>query len=148
MSRRRWIDPQDFRDLRRESGLTRWEAAKELDVTPRTIQNWETGGARIPWMAYRMLRILRGYALPGLHWEGWTVRGDKLSPPAGRPFDAGNLLHLGLVFGQAKLWRQMYSRSGRAKTAQTVVEFPERRATPPQANKPPAAHPERNRRQA
>ncbi len=30
---RRWIDPQDFRDLRRESGLTRREAAKELDVT-------------------------------------------------------------------------------------------------------------------
>lgn len=145
---RRWIDPQDFRDLRKQSGLTRREAAAELDVTPRTVQNWETGGARIPWMAYRMLRILRGYALPGHHWEGWTLQGDKLYPPAGRPFEAGNLIHLELVFGQAKLWRQMYSRSGRAKTAQTVVSFPDRRQAPPEAQRPPTDGFEWNRRRA
>ena len=141
MSRRRWIDPQDFRDLRKQSGMTRRAAAEALDVTPRTIQNWETGGARIPWMAFRMLRILRGYALPGCHWEGWTLQGDKLYPPGGRALDVGNLLHLGLVFAQAKLWRQMYTRSGRAKTASTVVDFPERRQTPSEAQKPLAAHP-------
>ncbi len=77
-----------------------------------------------------MLRILRGYALPGLYWEGWTVCGDKLYPPAGRPFDAGNLSYLEGVFAQAKLWRQMYSRAGLAKTVRTVVDFPERRANP------------------
>lgn len=54
MNRRKWIDPQDFRDLRRFSGMSRKDAAEALDVTPRTIQNWETGGARIPWMAYRL----------------------------------------------------------------------------------------------
>ena len=126
---RLWIDPQDFQDLRKHSGLTRRQVAEALNVTVRTIQNWETGGARIPWMAYRMLRILRGYALPGKDWEGWTISGDLLIPPGGRPLDAANLLYLGAVFAQAKLWRQMYARSGRAKTAQMVVQLPKRRRT-------------------
>ena len=127
MSRRRWIDPQDFADLRKQAGLTRHEAAEELNVTPRTIQNWETGGARIPWMAYRMLRILRGQALPGVFWEGWTVSGRELVSPTGRTFDAVWLLYMEQIFAQAKFWRQMYSNSGRAKTASTVLPFPDRR---------------------
>lgn len=127
VSRRRWIDPQAFRDLRKQSGLTRREAAEALDVTPRTVQNWETGGARIPWMAFRMLRLLRGFALPGLYWEGWTLCGRTLYSPAGRGFDAGQLETIEQVFSQARLWRQMYSASGRAKTASTVVPFPDRR---------------------
>jgi DNA-binding XRE family transcriptional regulator len=124
---RKWIDPRDFRDLRIRSGLSRAEAADALDVTPRTIQNWETGGARIPWMAYRMLRILRGFALPGSAWEGWTLRGDTLYSPTNRGFDAGHLEHIEHVYAQAKLWRQMYAASGRAKTASTVLPFPDRR---------------------
>lgn len=127
---RRYICPQDFRDLRRGSGLTRKDAAAALDVTQRTIQNWENSGARIPWMAYRMLRILRGYALPGQAWEGWTVRGGELISPAGQSFDAAWLQDVGNVFAQARLWRLMYSRSGRAKTASTVIPFPDRRRTP------------------
>ena len=131
MSRRkkpfRWIDPQDFRDARREASLTRVEAAKALDVTPRTIQNWETGGARIPWMAMRMLRILRGYALPGFFWEGWTIRGDTLYAPNGRHFEASGLMHIEHVFSMSRLWKQMYSRQGRAKTASTVIPFPDMR---------------------
>ena len=147
MSRRKtsriWIDPQDFRDLRRWSGLTRQQAAQALDVTPRTVQNWETGGARIPWLAFRMLRILRGYALPGKAWEGWTLAGDALISPAGRSFDAAWLLDVGSVFAQARLWRQMYAASGRAKTASTVLPFPDRRRTPAEAPKLPEAQPQR-----
>lgn len=136
MSRRRWIDPQDFCDLRREAGLTRAQAAEALNVTRRTIQNWETGGARIPWMAYRMLRILRGYALPGVQWEGWTLRGGILYSPDNRAFPAADLYYLQFTFAQAKLWRQMYTRSGRAKTASTVVPFPDRRQTLPEQENP------------
>lgn len=128
--RRRWIDPQDFSDLRKQSGLTRRQAAEALDVTPRTIQNWETGGARIPWVSYRMLRILRGFALPNFEWEGWTIRGHQLFSPAGRAFDSTWLLNMEHVFAQAKLWRQMYARSGIQKTASTVLPFPDRRPKP------------------
>lgn len=138
---RRWIDPQDFRDLRR--GMTRKEAAEALDVTPRTIQNWETGGARIPWMAYRMLRILRGFALPGVEWEGWTVCGRELFSPAGRSFDAAHLAHIEHVFGMARLWRQMYTRKAAEETASKVLPFPDRRKRPIEAPKPPEAQPQR-----
>ena len=139
----RWIDPQDFRDLRKHAGLTRKQAAQALDVTPRTIQNWETGGARIPWMAYRMLRVLRGYALPGVSWEGWTLDGDRLYAPNRRSFTAGELQHLEQVFAQARLWRQMYARAGVAKTASTVLPFPDLRRQPVEQHKPLAAQPKR-----
>ena len=140
---RRWINPQDFRDLRHQAGMTRKEAAAALDVTPRTIQNWETAGARIPWMAYRMLRILRGYALPGVAWEGWTITGDILHAPNGRRFAANELAHIEQVFSMARLWRQMYAASGRAKTASTVVSFPDRRRTPVEKQKPQEAQRQR-----
>ncbi|WP_435626755.1 VC1465 family Xer recombination activation factor [Candidatus Ferrigenium straubiae] len=136
---RRYIDPQDFRDLRKQSGLTRREAAVALDVTPRTIQNWENGGARIPWMAYRMLRILRGYALPRKEWEGWTVRGGFLVAPNGRFFDVSYLENLEMVYEQARLWRLMYSRSGRARTAERVIPFPDLRRTLVEAPNEPQA---------
>lgn len=139
MSGRRWIDPHDFADLRKQAGLTRLEAAEQLNVTSRTIQNWETGGARIPWMAYRMLRILRGYALPGFCWEGWTLRGRDLFSPTGRAFDAAWLLNVEHVFAQARLWRQMYARSGIDKTASTVLPFPDRRPRPVDKQRPPEA---------
>lgn len=120
----RHIEPQDFRDLRRQAGLKRTEAAAALDVTPRTIQNWETGGARIPWMAYRMLRILRGYALPGKDWEGWTLTADTLYAPNGRRFIANEMQHLEQVFSMARLWRQMYARPALKKPAATLLHFP------------------------
>lgn len=128
MSRRkgssRWIEPQDFRDLRRQAGLTRLEAAKALDVTVRTVQNWETGGARIPWMAHRMLRILRGYALPGVSWEGWTIDRDTLYAPNGRRFTAGELQHIEQVFSMARLWQKSYSEKCRSEKASKVLHFP------------------------
>lgn len=147
MSRRktshRWIEPSDFVDLRKQVGMTRREAAAALDVTPRTIQNWETGGARIPWMAHRMLRILRGYALPGIHWEGWTVCGGMLQAPNGRRFAANEMQHLEQVFGMARLWRLTYTRAAREKTASTVIPFPDRRRSPEEKQTPPEAQPQR-----
>ena len=136
MSRRkgsfRWVEPQSFRDLRRQAGMTRREAAEALDVTGRTIQNWETGGARIPWMACRMLRILQGYALPGSDWEGWTVQGDTLTAPNGRHFTAGELQHIEQIFGMARLWRQTYSRKAIRKAAE-VLPFPGQGQEPQQS---------------
>jgi len=140
MSRRktscRWIEPQDFRDLRRLAGLTRREAAAALDVTGRTVQNWETGGARIPWLAFRMLRILQGYALPGSDWEGWTVTGDTLTAPNGWHFTAGELQHLEQVFAMSRLWRKEYARKSR-KPAAVVLPFPEQGQGSPEPQQSP-----------
>jgi len=142
-SARRWISPMDFADLRKQAGMTRKEAAKALDVTPRTVQNWETGGARIPWMAYRMLRILRGYALPGVTWEGWTMRNHEMFSPAGRSFDVVWLENVEYVFAQARLWRQMHTRSAIQKTASTVLPFPDLSRKPAEKALPLEAQPQR-----
>lgn len=119
----RWIEPLDFRDVRRRADLTRKQAADVLDVTVRTIQNWETGGARIPWLAYRMLRILTGCALPGKVWEGWSVHGDRLYAPNGRWFDANLLEQIEQVYSMARLWRQDYTRR-QHRLAAVVLAFP------------------------
>jgi len=131
--RGRYIHPEDFRDLRRAADLTRKQAADLLDVAVRTVQNWETGGARIPWMAYRMLRILTGYALPGKAWENWIVRGDRLIAPNGRWYEANTLEQIEHVFGMARLWHQDYNRRS-GKHLAVVKPFPQSaaRQTPTQ----------------
>ena len=121
---RRWIEPQDFRDVRKRADLSRKQAADLLDVAVRTIQNWETGGARIPWLAFRMLRILTGYALPGKAWECWTVCGDRLYAPNGHWYDANSLEQIEQVFAMSRLWRQDYARRHRTPLAE-VLPFPE-----------------------
>ncbi|MDH2918303.1 MAG: VC1465 family Xer recombination activation factor [Sideroxydans sp.] len=133
-SARRSIEPYQFRDLRNQRRMTRFEVAKALDVTPRTVQNWETGGARIPWMAYRMLRILCGYALPGKAWEGWTVCGGQLLPPVGRPMDILWLEQFQYVYAQARLWRQGFAASGKPLEVSNVLPFPDRRPALAPAN--------------
>lgn len=124
MTRHKWIDPQDFSDLRRFSGLTRTQAADLLNVTRRTIQNWELGGARIPWMAYKLLRILQGTALPGSAWDGWTVRGESIYSPTGRQFDAVWLDNIELVYAQAKMWRHGISKR-QMRPELRLLHFPE-----------------------
>lgn len=137
---RRYIEPQDFADLRKQAGMTRREAAQALDVTPRTVQNWETGGARIPWLAYRMLRILRGFGLPGGAWDGWTIHGDTLHAPNGRHFTAGELQHIEQVFGMARLWRKMYFRPAAQKTAAKLLPFPVPDQALPEPQQLPQGH--------
>ncbi|MGA8864699.1 MAG: VC1465 family Xer recombination activation factor [Gallionella sp.] len=118
----RYVYPQDFRDVRRFADLTRKQAADLLDVTPRTVQNWETGGARIPWMAYRLLRILKGSDLPGKAWEGWHLHGDRLYAPNGRWFDAALLGQVERVYAMARLWREEYARR-HCRPAAVVLPF-------------------------
>jgi DNA-binding XRE family transcriptional regulator len=140
MKTRRWIEPQDFRDLRGRADLKRYQVAALLDVTTRTIQNWETGGARIPWMAYRLLRILAGYALPGKAWQGWTIHGDRLYAPNGRWFDANSMEHLEQVFAMSRLWRQDYLIRKHPQPASNVLAFPDRTLTPAELQQSTQGH--------
>lgn len=98
-----YVRPEDFRELWRFSDLTRKQAADLLSVSVRTVQNWETGGARIPWMTYRMLRILKGYALPGKAWEGSSLRVDRLYEPNGHRCQANSFEQIERIFSMARL---------------------------------------------
>jgi transcriptional regulator with XRE-family HTH domain len=121
--RGRYVSVEGFRDLRKSADLTRKQAADILDVAVRTVQNWETGGARIPWMAYRMLRILSGYSLPGKAWEGWSVHGDRLIAPNGRWYEANSLEQIEVIFGMARLWHRAYNLRHK-KHLSAVMPFP------------------------
>ncbi|HUW29336.1 MAG TPA: VC1465 family Xer recombination activation factor [Sulfuriferula sp.] len=72
---------------RRTAGLTRKEAAAFLGVTVRTIRNWENGSSRIPYPAFKLIRMRAGGVVQAPGWEGWRFgRGGALYSPCGRSF--------------------------------------------------------------
>jgi len=85
-SPRIYIDPADFHLMRHRAFLTIQQAAKLLDVIQRTLQNWENGRVRIPYTAYRVLKIKVGYGFDDEHYDDWFARGDTLWSPKGCGF--------------------------------------------------------------
>jgi DNA-binding transcriptional regulator YiaG len=79
-----------FRETRQTCCLTVEGAAKLLRVSPRTVQNWEAGRTEVPYSAYKLMRILRGYRLPGDAWRGFRLVGDTLWSPEGLAFKAAD----------------------------------------------------------
>src|SRR3546814_3389691 len=65
-----------FREMRLSCALSVAAAAKVLHVTARTLHNWESGASRVPYAAYKLLRLLRGGELPGAAWKGWRLHGE------------------------------------------------------------------------
>lgn len=72
------IDHEKLRETRILSGLSKKEAAEMLQVTYRTWHNWESGRIQVPYAAFKLLRILTGYELPGDAWKGFWLSGDAL----------------------------------------------------------------------
>jgi transcriptional regulator with XRE-family HTH domain len=101
------VDPEAFRVARFSAGLSLDDAAAFLRVTTRTIRNWESGSVRIPYPAFRLLRIRAGSGFPFEGWEGWMVGKDgTLWSPARQSFRPKDLEWLSLVFAQARQWRR------------------------------------------
>src|SRR3546814_19977263 len=75
-----------FREMRLSCALSVAAAAKVLHVTERTVHNWESGASRVPYAAYKLLRLLRGGELPGAAWKGWRLHGDTMYSPEGHGF--------------------------------------------------------------
>src|SRR3546814_9575726 len=74
--------------MRLSCALSVGAAAKVLHVTARTLHNGEAGASRVPYAAYKLLRLLRGGELPGAAWKGWRLHGDTLYSPEGHAFGA------------------------------------------------------------
>jgi DNA-binding transcriptional regulator YiaG len=68
-SLRIYIDPNDFYLMRRRACLNTLETSKLLDVTHKTLQNWEKGRVRIPYTAFRTLKIEVGYVFNDEHFK-------------------------------------------------------------------------------
>lgn len=102
------IDYERFKETRLLAGLSKRQVASFLFVSLRTIQYWERGKIKIPYAAFRLLRISTGYELPGSPWRGWMLFGDTLISPEGKKFTPGDLNHLSLTFAIAHQWRKEY----------------------------------------
>ncbi len=97
-------------EIRKINRLSIEQAAKLLQVTSRTIAHWESGATRIPYSAFKLLRCLaNGELLPDV-WKGWTIKGDTLWSPVGRPFRQHELTYISHYFTMARYWQADYER--------------------------------------
>lgn len=104
------IDKEQFMEIRKINRLSIEQAAKLLQVTSRTIAHWESGATRIPYSAFKLLRCLaNGELLPDV-WKGWTIKGDTLWSPVGRPFRQHELTYISHYFTMARYWQADYER--------------------------------------
>jgi DNA-binding transcriptional regulator YiaG len=108
---RPFIEPERFYLARCNACFTQAQAAAELGVTARTIRNWESGRAPIPYAAFRLLRLLSGHKLPGAHWRGFTVRGGVLWTPEQKPLYAWEMRWLSLTFSIVRYWLREHGYS-------------------------------------
>ena len=83
------------------------EAGKVFRVSERTVRNWEAGRVGIPYAAFKLLRILRGYELPGQAWKGYRLKGDTLWSPEGKAFKASDHTWWSLTVGMAREFRRI-----------------------------------------
>lgn len=58
-----FVDGTGFKDSRILAGLDRPAAARLLGVTTRTVRNWETSRCRVPYAAFKLMRLLHGTKL-------------------------------------------------------------------------------------
>jgi hypothetical protein len=88
-----------------------------LGVTPRTVSFWEAGRTRIPYAAFRLLRVMLGGELPGpaREWEGFFIRGDRLYSPENHGFTAADLSWLSLTFRRSEAFNSLYRQVDQLK---------------------------------
>jgi transcriptional regulator with XRE-family HTH domain len=116
------IDPDKFRYTRELARMSIEEAACALHVTPRTVQLWEKGRSVIPYAAYKLLRIISGYDLPGKGWEDWCLHSGALWSPSGDRFDPVRLSYLANPLAMADMWRKDYERRSALRKQQYLLE--------------------------
>lgn len=101
-----------FSALLAEQGLSHPEAAKLLHVSLRTLQNWLSAKHQIPYMAFKLLRLLRYMELPGKSWQGWHFSRGMLVTPEGRTISGKDSSWWSLLIRRAhsfgELHRQKY----------------------------------------
>lgn len=102
-----WADPERFHIERMAAGLTQVQAAEYLGVSVRTVRNWETGCNRIPYPAFKLVRMRAGAIVHVEGWEGWRfARDGALVTPDGRTFQPWELHNLQLVVSLARRYME------------------------------------------
>ena len=98
-----WADPERFHVERLTAGLTQKQAAEYLGVSVRSVRNWERGCNRIPYPAFKLVRMRARTIVHAEGWEGWRfARDGALVTPDGRTFQPWELQNLELVVSLAR----------------------------------------------
>lgn len=87
--------------MRQSLSLSRPAVAKMLHVSLRTLHNWETGKVRIPYAAYKLIRLFNSYEIFHPIWKDWRIVGSRLITPEGHALEAGNFHWLSLMARRA-----------------------------------------------
>ncbi|RST45548.1 VC1465 family Xer recombination activation factor [Variovorax sp. DXTD-1] len=98
-----------FRVLCLDAGLKVPDVARTLQVTERTVYAWFSGKTAVPYAAYKLLRILNRFELPG--WPGWHMHSGKLWTPEGFGFDPSDGAWWSLLVRQARGFKAEYERA-------------------------------------
>lgn len=110
----RRITPEQFRETREFTGKSREDVAEFLGVSLRTVGHWETGKARVPYAAFRLLRVaLRGDMLDPA-WQGYRIARGRLVTPEGYAFGPGDLAWLSLLVARAE-FRSLVAIAAKAR---------------------------------
>lgn len=111
----------------RQLGHDRAGIAKFLQVTVRTLHNWESGRASIPFAAFKLLRLHLRLELPGASWDGWHFSRGVLWSPEGHGFNGKDCAWLSLLVRQARMFHVLYEeRSQLHRELQAARESLER----------------------
>lgn len=102
-----WADPDRFHAERMAAGLTQVQASEYLGVSVRSIRNWEKGENRIPYPAFKLVRMRARAIVHVEGWEGWRFdRHGALVTPDGRTFQPWELQNLQLVVSLARRYME------------------------------------------
>ena len=105
-------------------GMQRPDVAKYLQVSERTLHNWESGRHVIPFAVYKLLRLLSGMDLPGPSWEGWRFQGGKLYTPEGHGFTGKDGSWWSLLVRRAAMFDKLAAENVELRTSGAAVVGP------------------------
>lgn len=111
------INPEKFWLLRMTCCMTKTQCAAFLNVTRRTITEWEKGNTRIPYSAFRLLRLKANGGIAEKEWDGWSISGDTLWSPDGRSWKQHELYYVANYFAMARHWQSDYQKKAESKKA-------------------------------
>lgn len=105
-----------FKAMFSSLGLTVADVAKFLQVSPRTVQLWVSGRVRIPYAAYKLMRLQLRYELPGEAWAGWHLSAGKLYTPENHELNPKDFSWWSLLVRRAAMFDELYRKQAQQWT--------------------------------
>jgi hypothetical protein len=116
------ITAEQFKHARLTSGFDREAAAEFLGVCLRTVGHWETGKARVPYAALKLLRVYRNGDLIDPEWSGYSLIRGRLVTPENHSFHPADMAWLHLLVRRASAFSELRrQREARDRTSAALA---------------------------